>query len=187
MRAFLAVELPSSVRHALAQLQDRLRASRADVKWVEPQNLHLTVRFLGEIDDAQRSLIEAVAQTTAARIGPVTAGFGALGAFPSASSPRVVWVGLEQGAEALERLAAQVESQLVQAGWPGAEKPFSAHITLGRVRSPRGRSELVRALREVSWTPPASFVVDHLTLFRSDLSSSGPRYSVVSTFRFCGA
>ena len=187
MRAFLAVELPANVRHALAHLQGRLRDSRADVKWVEPVNLHLTVRFLGEIDGVQRPLIETVAQTAAARIRPVMVGFNALGAFPSTSSPRIVWVGLSDGAELLSRLATQIEEELVRGGLPKADKPFSAHITIGRVRSPRGRSELVRTINDVVWTPPAPFVVDHLTLFRSELSSAGPTYSVVSAFRFGGA
>ena len=184
MRAFLAIELPSPVHAELAHLQEQLRASRADVKWVEEHNLHLTLRFLGAIGDAERALVESAGHHAVATLSPLTIELSQVGAFPSASSPRVVWVGIDQGRALLEALAADVEQGLVAAGLPAEDKRFSAHVTIGRVRSPRGRSELVRAMREAAWAPPAPFVVDHLTLFRSDLGSSGPTYSVVNTFRF---
>ena len=186
MRAFLAVELPSHARHELARLQDQLRDSRADVKWVEKDNLHLTLRFLGDIDERERQRVESASQLAAAAMSPVTVTLSSLGAFPSVSAPRVVWVGLGDGAESLAQLAAQIEAQLAKAGFPKADKPFSAHITLGRVRSPRNRLELVRTINDVVWTPPASFVVDHVTLFRSDLGSAGPTYSILREFPFSG-
>ena len=184
MRAFLAIELPASVRAELVRLQEHLRLSRADVKWVEERNLHLTVRFLGDLDDRRRTAVESAIQQTVASVVPMTVNCSDVGAFPSMSAPRVVWVGLTDDMDALTALASQVEALVVQAGCPEADKPFSPHITIGRVRSPRGQSELVRALRGVSWIPTEPFPVDRLTLFRSDLGSSGPTYSVVKTFPF---
>ena len=174
------------VRAELARLQIYLQNSRADVKWVEERNLHLTVRFLGELDDRRRTAVESAIQQMVTSLAPVTINCSDVGAFPSVSAPRVVWVGLIDDLDALSTLAAQVEAGVVQAGCSEADKPFSPHITIGRVRSPRGRSELVRALRGVSWIPTEPFTVDRLTLFRSELGSSGPTYSVLRTFPLSG-
>ena len=184
MRAFLAIELPVSVRAELARLQQYLQQSRADVKWVEAHNLHLTLRFLGDLSDQQRAAVELACRRVAASSTPVTLSCSDVGAFPSLSAPRVIWVGLIDDMDVLTAMAEQVEAELIQAGFSEADKPFSAHVTIGRVRSPRGQSELVRAMRSVSWIPVDPFTVDHLTLFRSDLSSTGPTYSVVATFPF---
>ena len=182
MRAFLAVELPDAARSALHRLQQELRHAEADVTWVEPTNIHLTMRFLGEMSEAQCGQIQAMSRAAAAQAAPIMMKLSALGAFPSAQAPRVVWVGIEQGKAELARLADLLEEGCVQAGVPKADHPFAAHVTLGRVRSPRGRAKLVKQLQELRWTPPAPFVADHLTLFESQLSNAGPAYRILEQF-----
>jgi 2'-5' RNA ligase len=179
MRAFIAVELPEVARVALARIQHALAESRADVKWVELDNLHLTMRFLGEVSEAQGEPIRQLVERLAAGSPTVTMSLREFGAFPSAGSPRVVWVGVEQGREALTHLADQLEHGCRALGFPAEERPFAAHITLGRVRSPRGRRELSESLARLTWEAPPPWDARALTLFESVLSSSGPRYTPI--------
>ena len=180
MRAFVAVGLPKGVRDALAALQQELAAARADVKWVEPANLHLTLKFLDEITDAQRAGIEQLLQRIASRQPPFVMRLGMVGAFPSITAPRVVWVGCEEGREALARIAEQIECEGDALKLRREERPFAAHLTIGRLRSARGRRELARAMGQAAWTPPPSWQVHAITLYHSALSSMGPAYSVLA-------
>ena len=180
MRAFLAVGLPGEAREALAVLQQQLEAARADVKWVEPANLHLTLKFLAEITDAQRVQVEQLVRRIAGRLATFSMRLGALGAFPSMTAPRVVWVGCEEGREALARLAEAIEQDTAPLGLGSNNRPFAAHLTIGRVRSPRGRQQLTRAIQSAAWIPPAAWQATAITLYQSVLSRSGPAYSVLA-------
>lgn len=184
MRAFLALELPVEVRTALADLQRELAQAQADVKWVELPNLHVTLRFLGEITEAQRLQVQNLLTQVAGRFQPIQVRVDTIGAFPSLSAPRVVWVGIEQGREPLEQLAEQVEAGLAAQGFPRADHPFQAHVTLGRARSPRHRARLVACLQQTGWKAPPPCVVSGLTFFQSTLTSSGPRYTALATIPF---
>ena len=180
MRAFIAVPVPDEARAALAVLQQELAASRADVKWVEPSQLHLTLKFLGEISEAQRDALK----TALAQIGQEEPAFAmrleAVGAFPTVAAPRVVWVGVEEGREPLARIAARLNEEGARLGITPEARAFSAHLTLGRVRSPTRRAALVERLRAVYWEPSAPWRVTTLRLYQSVLSSSGPAYTVLS-------
>ena len=181
MRAFIAVEVPAEIRNGLARLQSQLAQARADVKWTEEENLHITMRFLGEITDEQRQKMEALLQGVAAQVNAMPVELTSLGAFPSMTSPRVLWVGVGEGQETLQTIAEEIERGLV-----AADHPFAAHITLGRVRSPRNRAQLVTAAQHLTWTPPAPFVATHLTLFHSTLTPSGSIYTPLAKFPFAG-
>src|SRR3989338_7509650 len=111
MRAFIAIHLPDEVRASLAGLQRELAQSRADVTWVEPDHLHVTLKFLGEITDEQRQAIEAMLHRIAAQEQPFSLSVEGVGAFPSIESPRVIWVGLAEGKEAATRLAQRIEEE----------------------------------------------------------------------------
>ena len=184
MRAFLAVELSDAARTALARLQQQLAATGADVKWTEEENLHITMRFLREITEEQRQGIEAVLRGVATQTNTMPVQLTGLGAFPSMSSPRVLWVGIGAGQEALTKIAEEIERGIVALGLPKADHPFSAHVTLGRVRSSRRRQELSRALTGARWDPPEPFVADHLTLVQSVLAPTGPTYTTLAAFPF---
>jgi len=146
VRCFLAVELPEPVREAIAAVEARLRADvgKLRVTWVAPANLHLTLRFLGEIDEARAGrVVEAVERVTAVT-APIDVEAAGLGLFPGPVRPRVVWVGLgagaspsesvARGAVAVGRLARAVELALVPVGFPPEARPFRAHLTIGRIR-----------------------------------------------------
>lgn len=180
MRAFLALTLPDDIRRSLHALQRELAHSGADIKWVEPQNLHVTLKFLGDITEEQRRAVERLLGEAARGETAFTLGLDRAGAFPSLSSPRVVWVGLGEGKERAVQIAERIEESCGSLGLPKEDRPFAAHVTLGRVRSQRRLPMLARALRECAWRAPAPWPVTALTLYQSVLGSSGPAYSVLA-------
>ena len=182
MRAFVGISLPGHVRDALEQLQQALQAAQAGVKWVEPSNLHVTLKFLDEITEEQRQAVEAMLARIAANEPSFQLGVEGVGAFPSLTSPRVIWVGLAAGKETATRIAEAIEREGAKISLRKEERPFSPHLTLGRVRSPRHRQQLAQQLREVAWHPPAAWQVSSLTLYQSVLSSTGPHYTVLADF-----
>ena len=180
MRAFIAIQLPVDVRQSLASLQQELARAGADVKWVEPANLHLTVKFLDEISEEQRAGVERVMQRITAGQPAFSIRLDGVGAFPSPDAPRVVWVGCAEGADALTRVAEAIERETRALGMCSSDRPFAAHLTIGRVRSPRGRRELSRALQATAWQAPGPWRAGALTLYHSVLSSAGPRYTALA-------
>ena len=180
MRAFIGIGLPDEVQASLAALQRELAQSRADVKWVEPSNLHLTLKFLGEISEAQRQVVELLVKRLAAQTPPFLLRLEGAGAFPSIRAPRVVWVGMGQGNDVVARLAESIEREGAVIPLRREERPFTPHLTLGRVRSGRHRRELTHQLESFTWAPPPPWQVALLTLYQSVLSSAGPRYAVLA-------
>lgn len=186
MRAFIAVELPTDIRRALAHLQSQLAQARADVKWTEEENLHVTMRFLGEITESQRQGIEEKLRSVASHHHVTAVQLTGVGAFPSIASPRIVWVGIGEGKDTLTTIAGEIEQGVVSLGFPKADHPFGAHVTLGRVRSPKNRAQLVETMRQAAWESPEPFTATHLTLFQSTLTASGARYTILARFPLKG-
>ena len=182
IRAFVAANLDSGLKAALARVQDRLKATRADVGWVRPENLHITLKFLGQVEDGRLGVIgEAVAAATTG-CGPVRLVFEGLGAFPRPHAARVVWIGLSHGAEALAQLQARVEAGLESLGFAREARSFTAHLTLGRVRGPAHGEQLARALTGAPAEALGEMVLDRIDLMKSDLSAAGARYSILQSF-----
>ncbi len=182
VRAFVAANLNPDLQAALAMVQDRLRATRADVGWVRPENLHLTLKFLGQVEEERIGAIRDAIAAAAAGSGPVRLVFQGLGAFPNPRAARVVWIGLSHGAEVLAALQAGIEAALESLGFGREARPFTAHLTLGRVRGPARREQLARALAEAPTEALGEMVLDRIELMKSDLSAGGARYSILQSF-----
>jgi len=180
MRAFIGIALPSAIREALGELQGELARSQADVKWVLPEQLHVTLKFLGEITELQRQAVEAMLRKMAEPEAPFQLSLEGVGAFPSIHAPRVIWVGIRAGKERVERIAHAIEREGERIRLQKDERPFAAHVTLGRVRSPQRLKPLADQLQAVVWQPLAPWRVESLTLYESRLSSSGPSYTVLA-------
>lgn len=176
IRAFLAIDLPASLRPVLSQAQERLRQSGADVRWVPVGNIHLTLKFFGNITEAQVKAVQEAITPVARGQRPFSLLITEAGAFPSPRSPRVVWLGVGGDLEILRDFQRRLEAVLAPLGFPPEDRPFSPHLTLGRVKSPAGRNALVQAL--VSLPPPGAppFQVKEVVLFRSNLSPHGATY-----------
>jgi len=182
MRAFIAIRLSLKVEDFLARIQEKLKAPGADVKWVEPRNIHLTLKFLGERDDKRIEEAKTILEETAARFNEYTLQPSSVGAFPDIQHPGVIWIGVNQGAPEKIRLARDIEEGICRIGIPKEKRPFACHITLGRSRTPknmRGLVEQLSILKEGSWEPAPILKVDKITLFKSTLSSKGPLYEVL--------
>ena len=184
MRAFIAIELPQETKKALTRLQEQLKKNNADVKWVTPENLHLTLKFLGDIDDTQAEKITAVIENVANNHPSYLVKISSIGAFPKLSLLKVVWVGLGTGDEETKGIFKDLEEKLEEFGIPKDERPFSTHITLGRTRSPSNRKILAKEIKIITENfklDNAEFHTEKITLFKSILSSNGPTYEVLKT------
>jgi 2'-5' RNA ligase len=176
MRAFIALELSDEVRAELARLESALKETAADVKWVKPENIHLTLKFLGNIEEAKAEEVTAVLNNIASRNHAFEISLFKLGGFPSLNYPRVIWVGIGKGCGETDKIAKSIEDELEKIGFPKENRPFNAHLTLGRVKSGRNKAELKEKLLALELRR-ASCAVSHITLFESKLTPHGPIYT----------
>jgi 2'-5' RNA ligase len=181
MRLFVAVHLPEEIRGRLAVVQDRLRSVRADVSWVRPGNIHLTLKFLGEVEPARLDRIRTALGEVARASEPCEAAVAGIGSF-GGRIPRVVWAGITEGAEALVALGGRVDAAMAGVGFPRESRPFSPHLTLGRVRSPRNAAEFLGALRAEARADFGATRVTAFYLMESQLNPQGSIYTVIDSF-----
>jgi len=182
IRTFVAANLASGLKETMAQGQERLKAARADVTWVKPENLHLTLKFLGQVEETRIPAVSEAVAAAARGYGSFRLVLGGLGAFPQPRAARVVWIGVSEGAQALSALQARVEGGLESLGFPREERLFTAHLTLGRVRGPRHREQLAVALTSTPAGPLGEMMLHRIDLMKSDLGPGGARYSVLQSF-----
>ncbi len=181
IRAFLAIDPPPDARSHLARLSRALAArcarERVVARFVPPANLHLTLRFLGDVEPGRVDDVGA-AMRVAARTDPFEIAFGGLGAFPSVRKPTVLWVGIARGADSLKTLAEQVDRCLSGVGFTPEAREFRPHLTLARVRkAPSGVARVVHPVSpEETPASPATRVTE-MVLYQSELGSGGSRYT----------
>ena len=178
IRTFIAIELDSSLRQALSKAQNELKTSGADAKWVRPENIHLTLKFLGPTPTDKIETICQLLQDTANQFAVFEIRLSNIGAFPKIESPRVIWIDINEGKETLKALFKEIEAKLSPLGFPPEDRPFQTHITLARIRSPLNRINLVDKLKGIP-TPALNQRVDKITFFKSTLSPKGPIYEIL--------
>ena len=184
MRLFIALELPSAVKTALGEVQRSLQASPLPVRWVAPHAMHLTLVFLGETDSARLEPIGRALREATAGIGAFELQLGQVGAFPNTRRPQVVWVGISGATATLVTLQGAVAQALEPLGFPREARPYSAHLTLGRVSRdaiPQQRSQIGAAVSAAAAPPALAWRADHVVLFESQLRPSGPEYHARDT------
>ena len=182
IRSFIAIEIPPPLKSRMEEIQRVLRRTDADVKWVRPAAIHLTLKFLGSI---RQEDVERISQA----LTPIVADgesfevrVQGMGCFPNPRNPRVVWLGVDQGREALASLQGAIEKGMAELSFPPEDRPFSPHLTMGRVRSPRGRVGLAQAIEKHQGVPIGSFQAQEVILFRSELRPSGAVYTKLKEF-----
>lgn len=180
-RTFIAVEMDESVRAAAARLIRALAASQADVKWVEPHNLHLTLKFLGEVPLEEIPAVCEAVQRAVAGIEPFRLELMGAGAFPNTRRPRTLWLGAGEGQVEMAALKQAVEHGLKKLGYRPEGRKFKTHLTLGRVRrGGPGMARLAELLAEHASYPAGASAVEEVTVFASELTPEGPVYSALS-------
>jgi len=179
VRAFIAIDLAPEIKERLQALVRDLRDTRADVRWVEAGGMHLTLKFLGEIDDGQTLRVREILASAASKHRPFALRLDGTGAFPNERSPRVLWVGCEAGPE-LAALQEEIEKALEPQGFGREARAFKPHLTLGRVK---GLVRIDKAMAELAKHREGSYggmTVGKIALFESVLRPQGAEYRVVS-------
>lgn len=177
IRTFIAAEIPAAVKRNIARDLDRLRILAPRVKWSHTDNLHLTLRFLGDIPENDlEELFEALREDLAG-MQPFALEMTGMGAFPHWRHPRVVWAGCGDGAEDAVALAEAVENVCEDLGYERERRPFRPHVTLGRVKLPADADGLEEAIAAMHSRSYGYVDVDAAIVFMSDLRRTGPVYA----------
>ena len=180
IRAFLALEIPDSIRSHLASEREELRHALPRARWTRPEGWHLTLKFLGE---TQRALLTDLAAELSPRVGSlgaVTVDFGRTGFFPSSTRPRVAWIG--GSAEGVERIVEAVEEAAEAVGFPRERRQWSTHLTMARLKSQWSKEAVNRFLEWGDQLELDAFTCREVVLFESDLQPSGAVYTALERF-----
>ncbi len=185
MRLFVAAELPAGHRASLAGVCERGR--RGGVRWVGAENVHLTLKFLGEVEEKLVPKIEEALAAVAAEAEPFALSLTGCGCFPNARAPRVLWVGLGEGAAAAGTLAAAVDKALEPLAFAREKRPFKAHLTIGRAKDPRAAATTAaRKLAQLDEFAAPAEQLEAVALVKSTLTPEGSIYEEIGRWRLGG-
>ncbi len=176
MRSFIAIELPEKIKSALSELQQELKKCGTDIRWIKPENIHLTLKFLGNIDEKDIDTIVKIIEGTCSRYSVFELHISGVGVFPNVKSSRVLWVGVK-GNEVFTGLQQEIESGMASLGFQRENRKFIPHLTLGRFKSSQGKGALLDKIQLHENTIFGLIDVKSVSLIRSDLSQAGARYS----------
>lgn len=181
MRTFIAVDIGKSIRDQAVALQETLAVSATNVKWVEPENLHVTLLFLGEVDNRQIPAVCRAVSKVTAELPAFSMTVEQVGCFPNPRRPRVLWIGIGEGTQELVKLHDALELPLLELGcYRREERQYTPHITLGRVKTEGPADRLAASLQShAGWRGGRIHVAD-LRVMSSELTPQGPLYTVLS-------
>jgi 2'-5' RNA ligase len=188
LRTFVAVEITAPIRARVVELIADFSGTPADVRWVEPHNLHLTLKFLGDVHQREIAAVCQAAATGAAEVTPFDFEIRGAGAFPMAARPRTVWLGAAEGAQPMVVLHDRIEAALAKLGYREEHRRFQPHLTIGRVRGTgSGIAQLGLLLDRNAEVLVGSMNVRKVTVFCSTLTSAGPIYEVLGAVGLGGS
>ncbi|MBN2137065.1 MAG: RNA 2',3'-cyclic phosphodiesterase [Sedimentisphaerales bacterium] len=186
MRVFIAIDIDEVTKKDLSDLQNELQGKadirKGDAKWVDPENMHLTLKFLGDTRDAQVVEVCNIAGDVASRHNSFDVDVETVGYF-GGKSARVLWVGAGQGSEELSRLQQDLDQQLAGAGWPKDNRKYSAHLTLCRIRNAKAGFELARLTDEYKDCKLGTIPARAVIVYQSELTPQGPVYTVLGGYQ----
>ena len=185
IRAFIATDIPDDVRDAIAEAQTRLKRAHVGVKvsWTKIDNIHLTLQFLGHVEEATIPRISQSLGAVASRHTAFDIPVRGAGGFPNERTPRVLWVGCDDGDGELKALAQATQSEMQPLGFEPERRDFSAHLTLGRVKFPKPDAALTKALDSIKNQDFGTMRVEAIHLFQSELHPEGSIYTKLSSHR----
>lgn len=180
IRAFVAFKLPDDIIRRAASLQDALRAHGLKLRWVKPQNLHLTLKFLGDIPQTDAPMVGSAVEKAFAAQSPLEMTLQGMGVFPGIKRPRVLWIGFGGQLEDLKQVHHELEDQLERIGYDRDKRGFKAHLTIARIKGAVAPDQLQTAIQEVGRFEPMAFVARQVALYKSDLRPQGAIYTVLA-------
>ena len=183
LRSFIAIELPDTVKSALLSLQQELKTCGADVRWSRPEGVHLTLKFLGDIED---KLVDGIVETlkgTCGKFQKFSCEVRGVGVFPGTKAPRVLWAGIEDHGE-LKLIQQEIDAGMFSLGFEREGRKFSPHLTLGRFRSSEGKMALMNKMDSYKEYSVGIIDVNHISFMRSDLGPSGAKYTKIAEIPF---
>jgi len=179
IRTFLAVDLSNEIRAELVGLQDRLARTGVEIKWTDPENLHITLIFLGEVEDREIPRVCRIAQDIVARRPAFRLTVSGVGCFPHPRRPRIVWAGIGAGSTELVEIHDALETPLLELGYRREERRFTPHITLGRVKGDFSTDRLATVLAKLADWQGGEMAASELLVMSSELTREGPIYTVL--------
>jgi len=185
IRSFVAINLPHRVKERIELVQKEWDALGPHVRWVAPENVHVTLKFLGDVAEERLTQIGQALEGVGGQFSPFGFTLNSFGVFPDIRNPRIVWVGIGEGADRVSALQVAVEKEMERLGFPAEQRPFRSHLTVGRVKSPRGRRVLAEFLQsDASIDEPVE--VHEIALMKSDLRPTGPIYTLLRAVKLGG-
>ncbi|HEW79565.1 MAG TPA: RNA 2',3'-cyclic phosphodiesterase [Phycisphaerales bacterium] len=186
MRVFIAIDIDDKIRKALSDLQQQLQSSvdvkKSDVKWVQVDKIHLTLKFLGEAEDQRIVEVCNIVKDVAERGSGFELDIESVGCFGGRSA-RVLWVGTGRGSDNLCRLQKDIEKRLALAGWPEDARKFAGHLTLCRIRNPKAGIKLAKMSEDYRDFKLGTISADSVSVYQSQLRPSGPVYTVLGNYK----
>jgi RNA 2',3'-cyclic 3'-phosphodiesterase len=180
LRTFIALPALPAVQQAIAEVQIKLKAVHADVKWEPKDKFHITLIFLGNVDQSKLELLSAALATSFQQFHSCTISYESLGAFPNIRNPRVIWIGIRSNQTVLD-LQSAAGQICAESGFPLDDRTFHPHITLGRVKEARQVPRLTEAIKTITFDP-IEMHCSEIVLMKSDLHSSGSIYTILKSF-----
>ncbi len=204
MRAFIALDLPLNIKNAVSEIQGKLKALLPKISWTKPENLHITLKFLGEISPKQSGDIKQIITEVTKTTSVFKIKFETLSVFPDIKRPRLIWIGTNQVPPELKQIVEQLELKIARTGIPKENRQFSNHVTVGRIKNNIDPAELEEALNKVrgdlinrnlalheSLAGQSATIIGGLefdavriTLFQSTLGAAGPTYTALNEANF---
>jgi len=181
-RLFVAVPMTPRIRRRIGEIVSRFKSVGADIKWVPEENLHTTLKFLGDTPVGKVDKIIDTLEKTLSGFETSRLRFRGIGAFPNMKSPKIIWVGSESVNAKLTAIASSIDEAMASLGFEKEEKKFKAHLTIGRVRSPRGIPELMQEIEKIKNQEIDSMKITEIHLVKSELLRTGPVYTTIKKF-----
>ena len=177
LRAFIAIEVPEKIHNDIRKLQRAIASHRLNIRWVKPVNMHLTIKFLGNVEPSDMEALGRILSDTAANHPIFDLLPQGVGIFPNIRRPRIIWAGIAGQTDVLRSIWKSVEDALVPLGFAADKRPYRGHVTIGRIKTRLDRGRLVTALRTHQDFVSEKFSVKHLVMVKSELRPSGPVYT----------
>ncbi|MBI2560737.1 MAG: RNA 2',3'-cyclic phosphodiesterase [Planctomycetes bacterium] len=184
LRTFIAVEINEEIRKGLSDLITRLKTTGADVKWVAPENIHITLKFLGYIEDSQVVLVSQLIREATTSINSFTTVIKHLGAFPNVKRPRVIFVVAHEEGNNLATIYSRLNESLTKLDIESESREFTPHLTVGRVKSLKNLTALTDLMDSLKESSFGQQMVKGIVLMQSDLKPTGPVYKKLEEFKF---